>query len=346
MTVSHKASIVHIVITHDFAGTERYVCDVAARQAAHGHDVVVIGGDPARMVHELGPHVHHMIGGTPRDAITSLARLGQRDVVHAHMTLAEAAALLTRPRHRGRIVATRHFAQHRGSSLLGRAVTPMLRWSGALQIAISDFVAHRLERRPDLVLHNGVANDDRVNTADGADEAPKRVLLAQRLSPEKDSRTALKAWGLAGLGTRGWTLEIAGEGVERPALEALAIELGIAESTRFIGFDQQIRSRMRNAAAFIATAPAEPLGLAVLEAMSCGLPVLAAGSGGHCETVGSAAQPMLFRPGHAQELANLLSTLETSPNSVAAYGLRLREVQRTRFNIDRHVSRLLVIYTT
>ena len=332
--------IAHVVVTDAFEGAERYVCDVANEQAARGHAVHVVGGEPTRMRALLTADVRHQAGGHVAPAFAALCRTGRHDVVHAHMTAAEAVALVGRPVHRARLVCTRHFAQPRGSGPLGRAVTPLLRRLGARQVAISSFVADRLETAPDLILRNGVASQpDRPRTPS------RRVLVAQRLSAEKDTPTALRAWQTTGLAEQGWTLEVAGEGTDRAALERLATELGIAGSTRFVGFDSRLGARMDQVDVLVATAPAEPLGLSVLEAMAGGLAVVAAAAGGHLETVGSVDGARLFPPGNSEALAEQLLKLAEDPAGCAAYGQALREVQRRCFTIERHVDLLLAEYT-
>ncbi len=49
----------HVVVTDNFAGVERYVCQVANGLADRGHRVDVIGGEPGRMRSELDPAVSH-----------------------------------------------------------------------------------------------------------------------------------------------------------------------------------------------------------------------------------------------------------------------------------------------
>ena len=332
--------IAHVVVTDAFAGAERYVCDVANEQAARGHVVHVVGGEATRMRALLTATVRHHAGGQFAQAAATLGGTGRHDIVHAHMTAAEAVALVDRPVHRARLVCTRHFAQPRGSGPLGRAVTPLLRRVGARQVAISGFVAARLEAAPDLILCNGVTSQpDRPRTPS------RRVLVAQRLSAEKDTPTALRAWQTAGLAEQGWTMEVAGEGTDRAALERLAAELGITGSTRFVGFDNQLGARMQQVDVLVATAPAEPLGLSVLEAMAGGLAVVAAAAGGHLETVGSVDGARLFAAGDSAALAEQLVALAADPVGCAAYGQALREVQRRCFTIERHVDLLLAEYT-
>src|SRR4051812_357409 len=149
-------SVVHVITTERFAGVERYVSEVARETAARGWETSVVGGDPMRMPQALGADVRWRPGAGPLSAVRSLAALGRHDVCHAHMTLAEAAALAARPFPRARVISPRHFAAPRGSTRAGGLAA---KWIGprlARQIAVSDFVARQLERPPDAVIRNGV----------------------------------------------------------------------------------------------------------------------------------------------------------------------------------------------
>src|SRR5689334_6100855 len=130
-------SVVHVVVTSNFAGTERYVSEVVKESLSQGWRTSVVGGDPVRMPASLGRDVQWLPGATPTHALLSLARLGRQDICHVHMTLAEGVAIVARPFHRAPIVATRHFAAPRGSSIAGGLLA---RWIGRQlerEIAIS-----------------------------------------------------------------------------------------------------------------------------------------------------------------------------------------------------------------
>ena len=70
-------------------------------------------------------------------------------------------------------------------------------------------------------------------------------------------------------------LEIAGDGPERPALEALAAELGIAADVRFLGHVADPAPLYRGFDIFALSSDTEQMPLSVLEAMAMGLPVAA-----------------------------------------------------------------------
>ena len=290
------------------------------------------------MPDELGPDVAWLPGGGMPEALRSIARSGRHDLCHAHMTMAEAAALATRRRHRGRLVATRHFAAHRGSTAVGKLSAPWIARHLQLQLAISSFVDARLERPADGVLLNGTATRSVLWSA-----ASRRVLLLQRLEPEKDTATALHAWRSSGLAARGWTLRVVGSGSQSAQLRALAAQMCLV-GVEFAGYVRDVDAELRAAGMMLATAPAEPLGLSVIEAMAAGIPVVAAAGGGHLETIATVAGAPLFRPGDASGAAAGLAAMADDEPRRQALSHAVRAAHAQRLSLDGHVSSLLEHY--
>ena len=240
----------------------------------------MIGGNPQRMRSALGDAVDWLPGATAVEALRSLRRLGRRDVCHAHMTIAEAVSVAARPFHRAPVVSTRHFAAPRGASRAGRLLSPLISRGLTREIAVSDFVAQHLERPPDAVIRNGVPPSECLWRS-----TSRVVLVLQRLSPEKDTMTALRAWEASRLAEEGWSLRIVGAGAERAALEEYTASAHVP-GVSIIGPVENVADEFSAAAILLAPAPAEPFGLAVVEAMAAGVPVVASAAGGHLETVG------------------------------------------------------------
>lgn len=329
--------ITHLVCTDAFAGVEQYVAYVGRQQAADGHTVTVLGGSPADMRAAIAnPEVTWLPAASVLAAQRALVRT-PADLVHVHMTAAEIAAVSTKLLHRQPIVATLHFAQPRGA---GRRQAPVYRAMGRFldaQIAISAFVAERSEVEPEVIL-NGVPWD-----------IPPRnrrpvVFMAQRLEREKDTATALNAWALAGLWAKGWTLDIAGAGIERERLIALSRELDIEDSVTWLGFVTDAKQRMTEAGIFLASAPEEPFGLSVVEAMASGTPVAAAAGGAHLETVGLVGTEWLFPPGSVEGCAAVLDKLVGDAERRADYGRALHQRWANSFTVAQHCSRLDDVY--
>lgn len=333
-----RLRIVHAVRSGGFAGVERYVATVTTALAARGHAVAVIGGEPTAMRDVLrGSDVAYLPAARTAEVTTGLLRTARdADVIHLHMTAAEWAAVLTWPVVRRPLVATRHFAARRGRSVAVRIGSRLVRRRLALQIAISKFVADAVGE-PTVTLLNGVADDDPVDPVNHV------VLVAQRLEPEKRTTEALLAWEASGLDEDGWRLAIAGDGSERGQLEATASRMGMRNVT-FLGRCSDLPDRRRQAGIFLATAPYEPFGLSVAEAMAAGLPVVACGAGGHLETVGAARPDLMYQSGAPEDCAAVLRRLANGAEYRRQAGADLRVFQQRFLGIDRHVDALIGHY--
>jgi glycosyltransferase involved in cell wall biosynthesis len=140
------------------------------------------------------------------------------------------------------------------------------------------------------------------------------ILQASRMEPWKGHRLLIEALGRM-RGRSGWTCWIAG-GAQRPAEEAhlaemyaLAQQLGVEHRIRFLGQRDDVPALM--AAADVLCQPnlgPEPFGIAFVEAMHAGLPVVATAIGGAREIVDPACG-ILVPPEDPGALAEALRTL-------------------------------------
>jgi len=323
--------IAHVVRSDSFAGVEKYICTVAPRLAARGCDVVVIGGESARMA-AASDLVRWRPASTTWQVAREITHLGRLDIVHAHMTAAEVAAVITTPWHRAHRVTTLHFASPRGARGTRVLLVP-LGWFMEEQIAISEFVATAVDAS--CVLPNGVES-----TQPGPSTRDRHVLVMQRLEEEKHTDVALRAWSASRLRDHGWRLVIAGRGSRAQELRQLCADLGISESVQWLGFVNDPTHLLAHAGVLLAPAPAEPFGLTVVEAMACATPVIAADGGAHRETVG--VDGWLFPPGDVAACVRLLDDIEN--RNPLAYGDRLRSRQLRLFDVEAHTDQLLQVY--
>jgi glycosyltransferase involved in cell wall biosynthesis len=330
-------TVVHVVATGEFAGVERYVCNTATELAGRGWDVTVVGGHSGHMPSALGSEASWLPGVTPFESVRSLMKLGRQDVCHAHMTIGEAVAIATRPVHRAAVVSTRHFAARRGSSPVGRVLAPLISAKLDRQIAVTDFVAERVERRPDAVIRNGIAPFPLL-----WQQSSRVVLVLQRLEREKDTITALRAWRASRMFEEGWTLRVVGDGAERRALESWVAAKSVP-GVVFTGWTSDVMGEFTRSGMLVASGPSDSFGFAVLEAMSAGVPVVACAAGGHLETIGRLPEAPLFLPGDADAAAVALRSLLSDAKRAAASSAG-RELVQAEFTIGRHVDRLLAEY--
>ena len=332
--------ILHTVRSEAFAGVESHVARLAAGQARAGHAVAVIGGESAGMQRAMaGVDVIHRPAGTVTDVVREIDRLRRCDILHVHMTAAEAATLFAVRSWSRPVVATRHFARRRGSSLLGRMAAPLIARRIDAQIAISAFVAEAADGASTIV-YPGL---DTEPLAAVIDRTPT-VLVVQRLEAEKRTEDAIDIFARSGVAERGWRLVIAGDGAQRRTLEGRAQRLGVESVTSFLGHHRDVPALMRKAGVLIAPCDIEGLGLTVLESMSVGLPVVAAGAGGHLETVGRVPGAALYPPGDLSAGASSLRGLVDDDRGRASYGSVLWEAQRDRFTIEAQVRGTDAVY--
>lgn len=106
-------------------------------------------------------------------------------------------------------------------------------------------------------------------------EAGDPVLVAAgRLRPQKDFPTLIRAFERV-RATRSGRLVILGEGPERARLEALVRELGLDDDVELHGFADNPYAFFANATAFVLSSRWEGLPTVLIEALSCGAPVIA-----------------------------------------------------------------------
>ena len=107
-----------------------------------------------------------------------------------------------------------------------------------------------------------------------------------RLHPDKDQATLIRgfAQALPQL-PAGSLLAIMGSGRLEAELKALAAELGVSTSVRFLGQVPQGRRYFKAFDVFALTSDHEPFGMVLLEAMAAGVPVICSDCGGGREVV-------------------------------------------------------------
>lgn len=236
---------------------------------------------------------HHMLGSIPR--LVKYLEAREPAAIIAAMTHCSAAAVLARmiARTKTKIVATEHNTMSRvvanASGLKYRLMPLWSRW--ALNsvddiVAVSSGVADDLSAQTGIprkrfrVIYNPVISDTFYTAAAAVVEhpwfqsgEPPVILAVGRLDRQKDFPMLVRAFRLI-KDRRPGRLVILGEGPERNRIEQLVRELCLTHDVALPGFEHNPYRFMSRATVFASSSQWEGFGVALVEALALGVPVV------------------------------------------------------------------------
>jgi glycosyltransferase involved in cell wall biosynthesis len=170
------------------------------------------------------------------------------------------------------------------------------------------------------VVLNGISMDDFTDADPYVHPRPYILGIGRHIRP-KGFDILLRSFALAGAALSGHDLLMAGDGVERAALEKLTDELGIRDRVKFMGqVDRRLAVRLfKGCELFVLPSRIEPLGIVNLEAMAAGKAVVASNNGGVPEIVADGETGLLVPPEDAQSLAKAICELIGDSSRREAY---------------------------
>ena len=199
-------------------------------------------------------------------------------------------------------------------------------WSSALSISPNDIT----------VINNGVDTSTYTMGPSVPDVVIGVLARLQRYNGQDWFLDSLSK--LDSLTNQPWICCFAGDGPDSQYLRSKVVELGLQQRIRFLGHVDDPPAFLHSLK--IAVHPARYSGMpnAVLEAMACGLPVVATAVGGTPEAIENGRTGWLVQPDTPAETAALLADLLTQSNKLRSVGESARSYVMNQFSLGKMVS--------
>ena len=207
-----------------------------------------------------------------------------------------------------------------------------------------------------VVIPNGVNTDKfsplskeeraRVRENLGIDKGSIVVSIVAALRPEKNHRLFLKAASRVVNSSENFTFLIIGDGAERGSLEKFSEELGLKDKVKFIGVRDDVENILgiTDISVLCSYPVVETFPLSLLEAMSCGVPVISTDVGSIGEFLESGKNGILIESGNLDALAGSILKLAMDHELRERLGQEGRKTVVERFSVDLMVNRYVELF--
>lgn len=139
-------------------------------------------------------------------------------------------------------------------------------------------------------------------------------------------------------------LVVIGSGPDEGRMKNLVLKIGIDNNVRFLGHRSKVARHYQASDIFVFPSYAEGMPNSLLEAMACGLPVIASRIGGVVDVVEDGKSGILFEPGNVHELASAMSKLLNDAELRQRLGDEARKRIVGNFSIDKIADEYLKLY--
>ncbi len=342
-------------------GVQVHVKNLATRLLDRGHQTMVLAPTIATPSEPWVRSVGRPIRVSYQGTVAPIAPLSYRrtraaldslrpDVVHVHEPLTPSASMFATLAAKVPVVATVHAYLDRSVAM--ELTAPILRriWRRVtLGVAVSETAASFLRRAVhDAALEivpNGVDVGAFADAEPRADLPPgRRILWVNRLDAQKGFPIAIAALSKVLAEVPDAVLVVVGEGKDREALGLLTESARARVDMRGAVPNEWVPSFHAACEAFVSPAVGqESFGIALVEAMAAGLPIVATDIPGFREVVSDGVEGLLAPPRDPEALAAGLVRVLTEPELAARLGEAGRERART-FDWPIVVDRLEELY--
>ncbi len=353
--------IIQIVNTITAGGAERLVLDLHVEYKSKGHSssVIAISGSeqlsPSDGVYCLGcTSLYSFQVYSKLVSIFQSSSFIDADIVHVHLfpALLIVPAALWKAGWKGKLFASEHSTSNRRRNTLWGKLADKFTYKPYNNIiCVSNAVKDALDvwqpatRTKTVVISNGARLELFKPVKREAFHKPVSILSVGRLTPAKNYHKALEAVSLLAKQNRDkvefvWT--IAGNGKLKDELLKHVDDLNLSAKVKLLGTRNDIPELLKKADIFFIPSTWEGFGIAAVEAMASGLPVVASDVPGLKEVVGTDAG-ILVNPESIKSMAAGLSIFLTNQSKALQIGAKGPE-QASQFSLNKCASSYLKLF--
>lgn len=217
----------------------------------------------------------------------------------------------------------------------------------AVSAAVKDFLVSSHISYPEKikVIYNGIAMS-KYKAKVFQDQKEIKIATVATLNAHKGVQYLLKAMPEIVREFPEVQLEIIGDGEYRRKLRELSNKLKLKNHVKFVGFVPNIEKYLTRFDLYVQPSLSESFGLAMVQAMSIGLPVVATATGGIPEVVTYDKSGILVDPADSRALADAILQVMRDPIRAKKMGETAYREARLRFNIKDMIIALETTYET
>lgn len=312
--------ILHVITSLQTGGAEKLVAEIVPMLSDYGHHVDVVAFDDSepnfsKQLTDKGIKV--IFFGKGYYKLSFIFRLGKLmkgyDIVHTHNTACQFFAAFCSFFCKCVLVTTEHNTTNRRRKY--KFMSYFDRWMYNRYnyvICISQKTEDNLKayirgtKARIFTINNGI----NLSVFQSAQPILKKtdrfvITMVGAFRPQKDQDTIVRA--IQHLDKEKIELWLVGDGERRDEVEALANHLGVDDNVKFWGIRSDVPSILKASDLIVMSSHWEGFGLAAVEGMAAGKPVIASKVDGLAQVVGCAG--LVFEPGNEKELAREIERL-------------------------------------
>jgi glycosyltransferase EpsD len=169
------------------------------------------------------------------------------------------------------------------------------------------------------------------------------MFYAAEFNANKNQQLLIKSLSLVKEEVPKAKLILAGEGSLLEECKELARSLGVEHMVDFLGFRKDIESLLKMSNIVVASSKREGLPVNIMEAMACGLPIIAHKNRGHCELVIEDRNGWIVS-NQPEELAKKVAELAKNQELQKQMGEQSRKIMLDSFSLNRVLAEKKELY--